>query len=209
MIDCRFRPLDRWPRKKTPSCIQKSAPFRAGYASTLDMLETELNHLKAKNIVIEADFKLKDIRNDGWPRSSARTSAPGVIVSFDSKFGAMTLPCDHFNAWEDNLRAIAFHLHYLRKSDLYGVSLSGEQYRGWAALPSNVIESRAQAAAFIAHHAGINDPDDVRRVQVGVEYRESAYRIAAKKLHPDVGGNHELFQRLQQAITMLRGGVNG
>src|SRR5688500_2794754 len=121
MLDVRFRPLERWPRKRTPSYLQKS-PFKAGYVSTLDILERELNNLKAKNVVVEADFEMKDIRNDGWPRSGTRPKSPGVILSFESMHGALSLPCDACKTWEQNLRAIALHLENLRKANLYGVA---------------------------------------------------------------------------------------
>jgi hypothetical protein len=207
MIDCRFRPLDRWPREKTPSYKQRDAPFRAGYTDTLDLLEKELNYLKAKDVVVEADFAMKDIRNDGWPRSSARTKSPGVILSFGSRYGAMTLPCDQFTAWEDNLRAIAFHLHHLRKSDLYGVSQAGEQYKGWTALPpapTQTFDNRHAAAMFLYNHS--NGAFHPATIESNADAREQAYRLAAKRLHPDVQmtGDTKLFQYLQDAITLLR-----
>lgn len=203
MLDVRFRPLERWPREKTPQWKQKRSTFRTSYPETLDLLEKELGYLKAKNVVIEAGFALKDIRNDGWPRSSARPDAPGVLLSFESKHGSMALPCDHFNAWEDNLRAIAMHLHHLRKSDLYGVSLAGEQYKGWAALPAQGetgITTPEAAARFVGVHSGYSAPSILAHVGV----MDAAYKLAAQKLHPDKGGETHLFQQLQVAIGLLR-----
>lgn len=69
MLDVRFRPLERWIGKRAES--RRRAPFRSKYSQTLDLLEKELNHLRARNITIEAGFRLDQIRNDGWPRNSA------------------------------------------------------------------------------------------------------------------------------------------
>lgn len=218
MIDARFVPIDKWPGKATAYYDRKAAPFRAAYAATLDLLEKELNQLGAKDITIQAYFERRDIRNDGWPRSSARPSQPGVIVGFDirkSKWDpekrryvdelvrSMSFPCDRFKSWEDNLRAIALALEALRKVDRYGVTQSGEQYQGWAKLPPATDPSemtREEAALFIAGYA--NTPKDyILGDQAQLEY---AYRIAAKALHPDTqSGNHELFLRLQAAKAVL------
>lgn len=73
MIAASVRPIDRFPREETTR--RRRAPFRTGWGKTLDLLEVELRRLKAKDIVIQADFRAEDIRNDGWPRSSARAGS--------------------------------------------------------------------------------------------------------------------------------------
>lgn len=203
MLEARFVPLERWPRKKRGSYSQTRAPFKASYPNTLDLLETELRQLNAKNVTIEADFTPRDIRNDGWPRSSARPKSPGVIVSFDSKHGALALPCDRFNAFEDNLRAIAMHLHHLRKSNLYDIAQAGEQYCGWAALPAEGgtgLTTVGDAAAFLARHSGF----ETKQIEYSADVMTAAYRTAAQRLHPDRGGETHLFQQLQNAMKLLR-----
>jgi hypothetical protein len=41
-----------------------------------------MGHLAAEDITIEAFFFPQDILNDGWPRSNARQTLPGVIIKF-------------------------------------------------------------------------------------------------------------------------------
>jgi len=53
------------------------------------LLERELDHLGARNAVIELSLEEAEIRIDGWPRASARPNDPGVVVSFDSKYGPL------------------------------------------------------------------------------------------------------------------------
>lgn len=203
MIDARFVSIVSWPGTPTPNYRQRSAPFRAPYARTLDLLEAELKHLNAKDVLIQAYFQREDIRNDGWPRSNARKpERPGVILTFDVRKGgnavAMSFPCDTFNGWEDNLRAIALSLEALRKVDRYGVTRNNEQYRGFAALPAaDPNLKRTEAVAFISRVTGIALGDVTRDI-------EGAYRTAARKLHPDSGGRHEDFVVLQRYMEALR-----
>jgi hypothetical protein len=189
MIDARFVPVSEWPGAPTPSYQQKRAPFRAAYAKTLDLLETELGHLRAKDILIQAYLRREDIRNDGWPRSSARPVKPGVIVTFQRSGATMSFPCDRFDGWEDNLRAVALSLQALRMVDRYGVTRNSEQYRGFAALPPK-SDGRGAAVSFLARVTGWPES------QVKGD-PQGAYRLAARALHPDTGGSNEQFHTLQ------------
>lgn len=131
-LQARFVPLGPVSGR---SAGRRRATFRIGYSDRLSLLESELAKLGAKEIVIQAQFEAKDIRNDGWPRSSARPKGPAVVLSFQSKHGPLSYPCDSYDAWEDNLYAIALALEALRAVDRYGVTKRAEQYKGWAQLP--------------------------------------------------------------------------
>ena len=195
MIDARFVPISECPGVLTPSYQQKRSPFRAKYAMTLDLLETELGHLRAKDILIQAYFCREDIRNDGWPRSNARPQKPGVVVTFHKGGAAMSFPCDRFDGWEDNLRAIALSLQALRMVDRYGVTGNNEQYRGFAALPPK-SDTRAAALQFLNRVTGLPVP----QIQSDPQ---GAYRLAARACHPDTGGSSSQFHELQAHWTAL------
>lgn len=85
MIDARFVPIEVWPGEKRK--VRRDSPFRGSWKNTLDTLERELGHLKAKDILVQAYLGLADIRNDGWPKAAARPSEPGVVVSFKTPGG--------------------------------------------------------------------------------------------------------------------------
>ena len=206
MIDARFRPISEWLGQRTTPGRRQQARFRVGYNDTLRDLEYELEHLRAKDIVIQADFQLHDIRNDGWPRSNARRPVdPGVLVSFRTPTGELSFPCDRYTAWEDNLRAIALSLEALRAVDRYGVTRQAEQYKGWKALPpasagSGECMTAEQAARFITAQSGIF----VSHVKTDMDALKRAYRQAALKLHPDrPAGSESAFAQLQQANQLL------
>lgn len=161
MLNAQFRPLVSWPSERTRGKLR--AKFKVTYQRSLDLLESELSKLWAKEVIIQVDgLTLSDIRNDGWPRSSwspGRYSNSGVIVSFQSNKGAMSFPCDRFDSWQDNVRAIALSLEALRTVDRYGVTKGNEQYRGWAQLEApNGKMSREAAAHIIANVVGA-DPN--------------------------------------------------
>lgn len=187
-----FRPITQWPGPMTAK--RKRSAFRAGYSDTLGLLEQELRHLQARHVVLQVAVTEADIRLDGKPRAGAKSAHPGVILSFESKHGPLSYPCDRFDAWEDNLRAIALAMEALRAVDRYGVTRRGEQYKGWTALPPPGDE--VAAVLFLHEESG--------RMPVSTDdERRAAYRAAAMRLHPDRGGDAEKFKRLQQVKTTL------
>ena len=135
MIDARFKSIKSWPKKPTPATERRNR-FRSSWQQTLDLIETELSKLKAGDIVIEAYFRPEDIRNDGWPRSNARPSQPGVVLKFATKKGQMEFACDKFKDYQQNLRAIGMGLEKLRMVEDYGIVTEAEQYTGWLKLPA-------------------------------------------------------------------------
>ena len=206
MLNAVFRPVEAWPGKQTPIYQRKRSRFKASYATTLDDLERELNAIQAKDIVIQCYLDLRDIRNDGWPRSSARPKQPGVIVTFSQAKDAISMPCDTFEDWEQNLRAIALTLHALRMVSQYGVTKHNEQYQGFKRLeaPKTATQMTVEDAAdLISSIAGIQPARNL--IYGGRDTFEEIYRLAARKSHPDAnGGSHEMFVRLQQAAELLR-----
>src|SRR5262249_27763689 len=121
----------------TPNDKRKPSPFTASWQNTLDLLERELNQLRAKEITIEGFFSWSNIRNDGWPKNNARPTQPGIVLAFETKQGQMIFPCDLYNKWEANLRAIALTLGDLRSIKRHGVVTEREeQYTGWLRLPA-------------------------------------------------------------------------
>jgi hypothetical protein len=203
MIDLRFRPLERWIGDKTPPSKRKKPNFAASYKATLDGLERELRQLHGKNATVEAAFREDQIRNDGWPYGSASPSAPGVILSFDSKHGSLALPCDFFLAWQQNLRAIGLHLEHLRLATLYGVGQKGEQYAGWKSLPAPGGENSLEHFASLMIDGSQLTGYSAASILSDYETFRTVYRRAARNLHPDVRGDAIQWNRLQEAERII------
>jgi hypothetical protein len=180
-----FRPISNWPGGRTDA--PGWSRFKAPWSQTVDLLARELWMLDAERAVLEIAIEERDLRLDGLPRANARATDPGVILSFDSKFGPLRYAVDTYHDWQDNVRAIALAMEALRKVDRYGVTKRGEQYTGWRAIPAstgNGIYTRDQAEAFVDEYGG-------------------SFTAAAKNLHPDRGGSEDAFSRLVAARELL------
>jgi len=197
------RPISSYPVPETRH--RKRARFIASrgrptpLSQTLDDLDRELKQLGCRRAVLELDVTESDIRNDGWPRSTANPATPRVVLSLpESKHGPLRYPCDAFTRWEDNLRAIALALQALRAVDRYGVTRHGEQYAGWKALPAATgptmsVEAAARVIDGINPHQVVRDPS----------YAKQVIREAVRRTHPDTGGAADDFHLVQTARAVL------
>ena len=196
-LDLRFHPLTEWPARPTPAAQRKSRySFRARWDSTLELLEIELGHLRATDVIISAGLRPADIRIDGWPRSNAAEPAhPGVILSFASKHGPLRYLTDRYDGWKANVRAIALGLEALRAVDRYGITERGEQYVGWKAIPASTGNGEAPKELLyrVAGLHGALGGDDPKLI----------YRKALIAAHPDHGGSRELLEQVQDAGRKL------
>jgi hypothetical protein len=194
------------------------SPFRASWRATQQILRFELEALEATDVVLELAAPAAHLRRDGGGLLAGRLPAhPGVVLSFGSVHGPLKYFTDVFEkrpyldeeGWQCNVRAIALALTDLRRIDRYGVTRRGEQYSGWGALPPatpmGAGMSPYDAAAFLVEHGewgGVPaDPADL--VDGEPEVITAYFRSAAKRLHPDAGGDPALFVRLEAARAVL------
>lgn len=203
------RPLT-WPAAKPRTRHPPQAAFRAPWSSTLELLKSEIRAISPVRVLLEIDVAPSMIRVDGFPRADARPASSAVILRIERKATQwMSLPCDTYSDWRDNVRAIALTLQHLRAIDRWGVS-RGEQYEGFLQIPARTvastpgIHSPQEAAGFIARHAGQEaDPSFVHAILESSTARATAFKRAASKLHPDAGGSDAAFQQLQSAMRMI------
>lgn len=159
---------------------------------------------EARGVIIGAGLREEDIRVDGWPRSGARVPPfPGVEVSFDHReHGRLVYATDVCEWWEHNVRSIALGLESLRAVDRYGITRRGEQYAGWKAIGPGV-QARTMtvedAWTILGEAAGYGPTEES-----GPEALELLWRSAAKRTHPDHGGDAETFVQAKAAYEFLR-----
>jgi hypothetical protein len=183
-------PIGQWPGHLTTK--HQRAPFSATLGSTMEILNREIRALSGSNVLIQIAVPASKFRLDGMPYADAKPEHPGLILTLDSKHGALSYPCDTFSTWQDNLRAIALALEALRKVDRYGVTKGGQQYRGFLAIEG------AAAGPFdftaLIHDAGWT----TSVVDLTLQLRQ------AKRLtHPDMDGDADTFQRVMLAERYL------
>lgn len=201
--DVRFAPLE--VPGKIAARDRKRSQFKAHFNATKQLLDDELRHLKAQNVVLQVCVPASMIRNDGGLRAGCEPHYPPVVLSFNSKHGPVSMPSDTYDDWHDNVRAIALALQALRAIDRYGVTSRAEQYRGWQALPApapnrSEIITPEQALDFLAKYLG----SPVSSVSSPAIITRSAIRLAQKKSHPDAGGNPDDFKRIMDCERVLR-----
>ncbi|OIN81652.1 hypothetical protein BMG05_06490 [Mycobacterium malmoense] len=113
----------------------------------------------------------------------------------------LSFPCDTFTHWHDNLRAITLTLEALRKVDRYGVTQTGQQYRGWQAIEATPSGSGITVVAAIERLADLADmplPSTPEAVAL-------AYRRARAVTHPDRnGGDHTGWYEVEKLADFLR-----
>lgn len=202
----RFRPLTHWHQPETKNRTP-AYRFSAAWPDTLNLLGSETDKLGARLVVIEVDATEDEVRRDGMLRANARVGFPGVRISFESRHGPLAYATDVYDGWKANVRAIALGLQALRAVDRYGITRTGEQYRGFTALPSgaNTKMTREEAAAFLAAGQDGFTAADLLRDREAVR---RAYRAAAKLHHSDVGGNDALFAKVNEARDVLLNGAS-
>lgn len=212
MMRYQIEPLVRWPYP--PTRQRKPNPFRAKFDQTLKELGAELEHLGMTGaLAVQVVTDDVNVRQDGMLRARAVVRHPGVILSFQSRHGPLSYPCDTFAGsyygdppdWQINVRAIAVALEALRKVDRYGVGSHGEQYAGWRAIeaPASPFASKDAAYEWLRRFTGIElttsgPPTDA-------DYR-ALLRVAARLAHPDVGGEPDDWTRVDAARQLLRAG---
>lgn len=188
------RPIQQWPGKLRTSRARSN--FSAPWRSTLLLLDKEITAIGGRRVVLQVAIPEQQFRLDGYPRAQAVQEHPGVVLALQSTHGPLQYPCDAFDRWQDNLRAVALSLEALRKVDRYGVAGHGEQYTGWKQIGAGAM-SEAEARAVLRGGFGeraAHLPDD------------RLIRLARAHAHPDRNNDDRVaWDRVEQAARVLGG----
>lgn len=207
----KVRPIEQWP---WPAHLlededRRRAPFSASWGSTLDLLDRELYQVDARTPVLQLALDESAFRLDGYPRAQARAEHPGVILSFDRPRVAggvesLSFPCDRFDRWQDNVRAIALALEALRKVDRYGITPNGEQYTGWRAIGSATPMPAGMTIDEAWSIIGSFGDRPISEQRTDPEQLRAALRKARGFAHPDRhDGDRTLWDQVEQAAQVL------
>lgn len=152
-------------------------------------LSNELDRLGARNPILSTNIR---VRLDGLPYSNqSQPDDRGAAIYFDLKGKPVSLACDRWDRVEDNIWAIVKHIESLRGQDRWGVGNIEQAFRGYLALPERTSGSAWWEVLGVA-------------VNASAEQVKDAYRLLAKKHHPDSGGDTEMFHRVQEAFRMAQ-----
>lgn len=150
-------------------------------ADARQRLQDELDRIGARSAVLSTDVEL---RLDGQPRSGREPADPGVAVYFQLDGRPHCMPCDTYTRVADNIAAVAAHIEATRAIERHGVASVAEMFSGFVALPPPR-----------AWHEILGTAAEATRDEI-----EAAYRVAAKRAHPDrPGGSHDAMAALNAA----------
>jgi hypothetical protein len=171
--------------------------FQTTFADARDACLREIKLLGGlpREVVISTNIPL---RRDGLPYSTDFNKAmpqPGVAVYFKRKGKDLCFACDCWAHVQDNMHAISLTIAALRGIARWGTGdMMEAAFTGFQALPAPGESSG-------------DNPWRVLGVAINAteEQVKEAYRILAKKLHPDNPhtGNRENFDRLQKAYNLI------
>lgn len=179
-----------WPR--TDAHRRTRSKYSRAFAADRDAIVRRLKKMGATSIVISSNVPL---RRDGLPlANTAQPVDPGVAVYFTRRKRDHVVACDAWRTVDENLRAVLRTIEALGAIERSGsAQIEDRAYQGFARLP-------ASAPSTWRIVLGLADNEIVT-----LELAEHAYRLLAKKLHPDVpGGSHEAFVALGRAIEAAR-----
>lgn len=220
-----MRPLDVWPGTLRADEDRTPSMFTASWEDTQSLLKREVVHLvgdEDATAVLQLAVRDRDLRQDGddFKAGARGPDHPGVVLNVDTHRGPLRFSTDmhtdrgyrgYLPGWQSNVRAIALGLEALRKVDRYGLGAGGEQYVGWTAIGSGIPlgavteMTRDEAARILldAAHFPITERT-LMAVMSDPDERASAYRVAAKQMHPDKpGGSEDAMKLVTQARRIL------
>lgn len=177
-----------WPQGWKRTANPQYARFDTKFTDARNGIVEEIRRLGGKDIVISTNIPY---RKDGLPYANYKTPEDkGVAVYFNLKGKSQVFACDKWKRIEDNMQAIRKTIEAIRGIERWGSSeMMSRAYMGFIALPEASNES---AVPMWWEVLGVNRYASIAEI-------ENAYRVAAKKTHPDTGGSHDEFVKVTKA----------
>lgn len=179
-----------WPVGYKRSMTRYRSKFKQTPEKVQKFLHSEINKLGGINLVVSTNIP---IRKDGgfYSEYAGRSiDDPGVAIYFNYKGKNISMCCDQYLSVHENICALGKGIEALRGMNRWGVSDFIERaFTGFAALP----ESRQTVKKEWWDILGTRH--DAREDEI-----KTAYRVLAKKYHPDVNKeNPEYFDIVKRA----------
>jgi hypothetical protein len=190
-------PLD-WPVGYPKTHSRGRAPYKATAGRARDQVMRELTLMGVSdwNVIISTNCPISS-RTSAFLVMKGEPADLGVAVYFRRKDGGpqAVLACDKWDKVADNLRAIAMTIEAMRGMDRWGVSeMLDRVFQGFTALPAPAEQPKKREWFEVL---GV-DPRD------SLDLIESMYRLRAKEVHTDLGGDHSSMVELNAAIAYAR-----
>lgn len=173
-----------WPSGYKRTEKPKKSQFKRSFSEARDKVMDEIRKFGGKMPILSTEIPL---RKDGIPYANyGKLSDEGVAVYFTYNSQQVVFCCDKWDSVADNMNAIGLTLEALRGMERWGVSdMISRTFSGFKALPEGTSSEWNVVLGVTkdAHPSVVKD----------------AYKKLAMKNHPDMGGSHEEFLRIQKA----------
>jgi hypothetical protein len=177
-----------WP-PGWPKSTSGPGTFKVGLVEAEQELVQELDRLNTSNAYLSSD---NPVTASGRPKNDFGQGKAPVVLHFSRAGQELTIPCDKFSDLRGNVRAIGLTLEAIRRMERYGTSqMMDAALSGFAALPA---QANGGGRVRRPWHEVLGVAPDA-----SPELIKAAYKVAQAKTHPDVGGNNEAFQEVQDA----------
>lgn len=176
---------------------QRSSWKRSSELSIADAVQRILEELRAMGINPERTIISTNVqpRLDGLPRSGREPDDPGAAIYWETEKAKAQrcMAIDMYDRVADNLAAIAATLAAMRAIERHGgATILDRAFLGFAALPEKASQPWREVLG-------------VQQGQTAtLELIESRFKTLVKVHHPDVGGDRDEFEKLQQARDAAR-----
>lgn len=178
------KPRTAWDARTKGSFTSGAKPI--SMAAAFQRVQDELERLGAQYGLISSNLELT---LSGRPRADRRApDDPGVCLYFQLDGKPHAMACDGYLTVQQNLAAIAGHIEATRRIARYGVATAAESLRAFQSLPAP------------------KNHWETLGLEPGVGHRmiDDAYRILARKAHPDNGGSNDAMSALNAARDAAR-----
>lgn len=173
----------QWPEHIPQNDKPQRARFKTTRKKAEDGLAMELRNLGAINFVISTNLRVK--LNKRPHGRQGRVDDPAVAVYFDLNGRSMVFACDAWDTLEDNLQALRLTIGALRGIERWcAQDMMQRAFSGFIALPA---PKQWREILGVGQDASWGDV-------------KTAYRLLARKHHPDVSGNDEKMKEITRAM---------
>lgn len=176
-----------WPAGWPRSNHQSFGKFKTSHGNAVNGLIGELLLMRAQNVVISTNVSLNRY---GLPYANKSQPADtGVAVYFTLDGVQKCFPCDKWKRVEDNIHAIELTISALRGIERWG--------------SKNMVDAAFQGFKALPEHTAPNE--EKKRYFQGMKKAEAItiFKELAKKMHPDLGGDADEFQRMKSEYDLL------
>ena len=177
----------QWPAGWSRSKYRTPSSYKVTSARARVELVNAVRLLGGSSIIVSSNIEL---RRDGQPYANMPTPAdPGVAVYWTRQGKQEVMACDRWKHPWENMRAIYYGVEGLRSIERAGATQILERAFQAFALPETAGPTVEPWRDVLGHH-----------ITTEREATQS-FRDKAAVHHPDLGGNVEVFRKIERAYS--------